>query len=100
MVYMFYIVFISLRAVPLVSNVYVSLSSTASCIPLPGLCQGEGWESSAFSLQYDRRFGLLDASDIPMSSAGPPAGHLPSKVSLLILFFDKYLSEQMMFVSS
>ena len=28
-------------------------------------------------------------------SGSPPAGHLPPKVSLLILFFSKYLSEQM-----
>ena len=53
-----------------------------------------------FALRYDRRLGLLDTSDIPMSSARPPAGHLPPKVSLLILFFGKYLSEQMMFLSS
>ena len=52
-----------------------------------------------FALRSHRLLGLLDASDISMSSAGPPARHLPPKVSLLFLFFGKYLSEQMMFLS-
>ena len=43
--------------------------------------------------------GLLAPDYFHEFSGSPPAGHLPPKVNLLIFFFGKYLSEQMMFLS-
>ena len=71
MVYMSISYSLAYSRVSLVTNV-CSLSSTAPSISLPGLCQREGLESSMSALRYARRLGLLDTSDIPMSSGGSP----------------------------
>ena len=43
--------------------------------------------------------GLLAPDYFHKFSGSPPAGHLPPKVNLPLLFLGKYLSEQMMFLS-
>ena len=43
--------------------------------------------------------GLLAPDYFHKFFGSPPAGHLPPKMNLPLLFFGKYLSEQMMFLS-
>ena len=43
--------------------------------------------------------GFLAPDYFHKFSGSPPAGHLPPEVNLPLLFFGKYLSEQMMFFS-